>query len=631
MQEESAWLYRDLGRKILGPNSLSYLARSIRGFASAVRDYVDKPLGGKPSRKLSDRLELREIQLEQLSEVFEAFWVSNQVDLMHRGFTLPQTLDNDSFSLGQLPWSNQTWEVFSSLALDPDSPVSVLEGLSWSDIYSEPHETLPFFDIVQTISDWLPFAQSEGLLVNLNAGLDEAAEQFQMEMCVRSGLSLEDISRYRDLLARRNGWATASETLDQISDEYGLSRERIRQLEARLMATALSRSRRPWQVFEQISSTELPDKLGDVDEQIRSRHGLNADWSVETIRSFMEVSGSPDHAEVLFANTWPSSEESEEQNQKLSALRKARSDVGVIKLSNIYVPSLNRSMSLEEATATTRSKFGSANIYGEYAIVSNAGNTAGIYSAIALQLGICSPLHVDQVLNGVRRAATQRNSQGTLPDRETFIALMRQSEDFTVSETLMVSGREQEYESGTIQRWLVDLISSQEGFVISKAQAFRFALSSSIKLSSLNNYVTYQAAIRTPQDGFLTLVGHTPSNADIEFAKRVADALYVPNSSVEFTSPVPGTLLVEFILSTPFFTSGTLSASSLLAELLGGHPRRVMCCSEFNEASQGNIKVTSGFLTGLSAAKDHLLYAHGFAEGDQVRLRIDENYCQVLL
>lgn len=631
MEEQAAWLYRDLGRKILGPNSLAFLTRSIRGFASAARDFVEKPLGGKPSRKLSDRLDLREMQVDQFSEIFEAFWLSNQHDLMNLGFTLPQNLDGDSVSLGQLPWANQTWELFSSLSLSKESPISVLEGLNWSDAYSESHEALAFFDIVQTVSDWLPYAHSKGLLVNLNAGLEEAAAQFQMEICVRAGLSTDDIGRYSDLLARRNGWGIGSETLDQISEEYALSRERIRQIEARLLATASSRSRMAWQVYEQISHTELPDKLGDVDQQIRSLNGLSPDWSINSIRSLMEISGSQMHADLLFANTWPSTEESEDQSQKLNALRKARSDVGVIKLSNVHVPSLNCTLTLEEAAALTRAKFGSANIYGEYAIVSNAANTAGIYSAVALQLGICNPLHVDQVINGVRRAATQRNSQNTLPDREAFIALLRQTEDFAVSDSLMVSGREQEYEPGTIQRWLVDLISSQDGFVISKAQAFRFALSSNIKLSSLNNYVTYQAAIRTPQDGFLTLVGHAPSNVDIDFAKRVADALYVPNSTVEFASAGVGALLVEFIFSTPFFTSGTLSSSPLLTELLGSNPRRVLCCEEFNETSNSNIKVTSGFLTGLAAAKDHLIYAHGFTEGDNVRLRIDETYCQVLV
>ncbi len=629
MKYESAWLFGDLGRQILGPNALNYLARSISGFAAEARGYAEKVLGGKPGQRLSVRFEERERQIAKFAELLESSWRAKKSILMQCGFLLPHDTDTNLISLAELPWTNETWVLFSDLSMTPETPITALEGLNWSDVYSDFWGHVPFLDIVQMTMDWLPFACSNGMLVNPKADLSSAANQFQAEICLRAGLSDNDSLRYEDLLARRNGWGIDAETVDQISDEYHLSRERIRQIEAKLMSVATSRSRRAWPILEQIAETQLPNKLGDPDDQLQSLHGLNAEWSIASIRTFMEISGSPHLADRLFANVYPSTEESREQNQILMALRKARSDVGVIKLDNIFVPELKRTLSLEEAAGVTKSKFGSANIFREYAIVSNAGNTAGIYSAVALQLGVCSPLHVDQVMHGVTRAATQRNSQNTLPDRESFIALLRQSSDFKVSETFMVSGREQEYEAGTIQRWIVDQISSQQGFVISKAQLFRSALLEGTKLSSLNNYVSYHAAIRSPRNGFLTLVGYTPSNADIDFAKRVADAVAVPNSKIECRASGPGVFIVEFTFSTNFLLSGVISPTPLLIELFGQGSKKTSCCSDFE--SDSKVKITSSFLSGLSQLKDHMLYDHGYAEGDQVRLQMDDSVCRVLI
>jgi hypothetical protein len=631
MTAESAWLYGDMGRKVLGPNSLSYLARSIRGFSSAVEGLAEKTLGGRPSNAAAARLQIRLEQMQKMSDILFSFWSANRRALTERGFTLPSSLNSDSTSFGTLPWTKATWTFFESLNYSPDLPITVLEGLTWGDLLDEAEDASVFFDVIQMLNDWLPFAVKEEMLVNLDETLGSAVNSFQREVCVRAAVAGSDVISYQNLLARRHGWGIDAETLRQISSAHDISPERIRQIESRLLMTAASRSRKPWRILESIAETVVEDKLFDVDQQVIELNGISDYWSVDSLRSFMTISGSPGLGDQLFANSWLTTEEALENNQKVRALRKARSLVGVIKLDTVVVPELNRVMSVSEATALTRKVFGSTNIYGEYAIVSNAANMANIYTAVANQLSVCNPLHFDQVMEGVRRAAKQRTAHNTLPDRDSFLALLRQSEDFDVSDALMVTGREISHEFGTISSWLVDLISSQDGFVISKAQVFRLALANNVKLSSLNVYVTFQSTIRSPRDGFLTLVGHTPTNADLEFAKRVADAIAVPNSRVECRGSADGDFFVEFTLSTTFLVSGAVSAPALLKELFGKSKRKVKCCSGFNEGSNSHVSINSGFLTGLAPVRDHLLSEHGFREGHDIRLEIDESFCQVLI
>lgn len=625
-----AWLFGDIGRPILGPNSLNFLAKSIPGFSEWIKSLMKELVGGPARDKPTLRLEKQGKQFGELFAVMQHCRDLEGETLDCKAFVVSQADDFESVLLGNLPWTMDTWAIFRELGLSETDPIGVIEGLTWHEIFAAEKGFPAFFDIIQILNDWLPFAHDQHMLVNPEAKLEEIVRAFQVEIMARANFNITNQIVYQDLLERRNGWGVPEETLDELGASWALTRERVRQIESLLNLTVKSRTRDSWFLLKKLSKYEAQDKFANVMEDIRAEFSLNETWTIEALTTLLSALRDKSSAIRFEENVLPTASESSEHAKKIKALRDARSDFGVIKLDAVVDPVKKGFLPVEEAVILAQIAYGKVNHFGNYAIVSRQDFSAGIYSAIANQLQVCNPLHVDQILVGVTRAATQRNAQNTLPDRQTFVQLLKQSEDFDVSDTLMVSGREQEYDPGTIQRWLLDLICAQDGAVLSKAEVYREALLADVKLSSLNSYMTFQSTLRQAGKGLMTVVGNTPTNAQIDFANRVAEAKYVANTPIRIESLNSDQFQLKFTFSTPFFESGTVSSTELLHQLYGKDAKRIYCCPEFDAETNSYVNIKSNFLYGLAGAKDHLLYSHGYSEGDEVTLRISKESVTVI-
>lgn len=630
-ENEGAWLFGDIGRPLLGSSSSEFLSKSIPGFSEWTRPLFKNPVGGPARGKASLRLERQNEQLIALYEVLKRCIEIDGVTLENKAFVISQTDNYENVQLCNLPWTRETWEVFRKSGFDENESIDVLEGMTWREIFnaSNPYEV--FFDIVQMISDWLPYASKNDLLVDPSASIDDIVRAFQLETMARANFNISSQIVYQDLLQRRNGWGVPAETLDDLGSSWGLTRERVRQIEALLGLIVKSRTRDSWSLLREISLFTTHDKFLDVAEGLRETFSLNENWNLDTVSSLLESLCDRSVAMEFEKQVLPNDLESIAQMHRVKAVRDARSIIGVIKLDAVADPEGPGFLPVQEAIWVAQSAYAKVNHAGNYAIVSRLDSSAGIYTAIAHQLSVSSSLHLDQVLVGVMRAATQRNAQNTLPDRQTFIQLLRQSEDFDLADNFMVTGRAQEHEQGTIQRWLLDLVSAQEGAIMSKAEVFREALLSDVKLSSLNLYLTFQPTLRPAGRGLVTIVGNTPTRSAIEFANSIAEARYVANGPLGIESLNLQEFQLKFIFSTPFFESGTISSSELLRQMFGTNAKRIYCCPEFDAETNSSVKIKNNFLYGLAGAKDHLLYRHGYSEGDQVTLVISEDSVRMKL
>ena len=621
---ENAWLFGDIGRPILGPASFAFLARTIPGFSEWVRELVKTTVGGRPRENAKSRLETQAKQLNELFEVLKRCRAAEGETLDCKAFVISQADDYDVVTLGNLPWTVNTWDILRNLGFNFEDSIRVLEGITWNELFSFENGIEAFFDIVQMINDWLPFAHDRELLIEVDATIDELVPTFQRELIARANFNIVGQITYHDLLQRRNGWGVQAQTLDEIGADLALTRERVRQIEAQLALIAKARTRDSWTALQNLASYEAKSKFSQVISELREEFTLSENWGIQELESLLEIICGEHLAAEFAKNVLPSIAESTEHRVLTKAVRDARSIIGVIKLDTIANPDGSGFLPVSEALSVAQEIYGKVNFANNYAIVSRNSN-AGLYSAIAIQLQVCNPLHIDQIIVGIQRAASQRNAKGTIPDKQSLVQMLRQSGDFDVSDNQLVSGREQEHEPGTIQRWLLDLISSQDGAVISKAEVYREALISGVKLSSLNIYITFQPTIRPAGRGLITLVGNTPTKAQLDFANRVAEAKYVANTPVQIKALNAEEFQIEFTFSTPFFESGTVSSTELLLQMYGTEAKRIYCCPEFDAETNSFVKIKSNFLYGLASAKDHLLYHHGYSEGDKVRLIISKD------
>ena len=191
-----------------------------------------------------------------------------------------------------------------------------------------------------------------------------------------------------------------------------------------------------------------------------------------------------------------------------------------------------------------------------------------------------------------------------------------------------MTGRTEEILKDSVQGWLLDQILSARGKVISKPQIMRLAMASGYKISSLGIYMSFSALVRIAGEGLLTVVGAAPSAEDVEYAKSVSEASYIPNELLDYKiDPASQEITVRFIYSTPFLISGVLPVDRVLGNMIGPDKRSIFCCDELETSANAKLSAGSN-LAGFAPIREHILDEHDIREGDALKISIGKNSMQ---
>jgi hypothetical protein len=361
---------------------------------------------------------------------------------------------------------------------------------------------------------------------------------------------------------------------------------------------------------------------------IRDEFDLNENWTLLGVKNFVSFCAPPEATQAFEELTTISPAQQKEIAGVTQAIRDARTELGVMRTDTICLP--GETVPLGRQTVLDHLPY----VYGfvlsseNYAIVSTKSKNPGIFTSVANQLAICPKLHLEQLQEGIRRQATYRQAQHVLPPADVFAELLRQSKDFEIDSGGFVTGRTEEILKDGVQGWLLEQILSARGKVISKAQIMRLAMASGYKISSLGVYMSFSALIRIAGEGLLTVVGATPSSEDVQYAKSVSEASYVPNELLDYkVDPVSQELTVRFTYSTPFLISGVLPVDRVLGNMIGPDKRSIFCCDEL--ATSANAKLSAGSnLAGFAPFREHILDEHDIREGDALKISIGKNNVQ---
>ncbi len=547
---------------------------------------------------------------------------------MDYGFFENSELDVEAILLGELPWLASTWSCFRMLDLDEKSVLAELEGLSWREIYScseSPEEVI--LDVMQMLTEWLPYAQSNGLVFNRTVNLESLREYFEQELLARIGYLDNPEWKLGSIFSDRGGWGRPRKTLDDIGGELGLTRERVRQIESGLSQVLSARPRLTMPYFlNQIFESAVGAGPMVAFETIKDKYFPLEYWTLETFLDFLSKHFSADITNAWKVALVPGEEALSQLGEVIQILRDERSEIGFIRLSKAkkqvspQVPDSLVELALKKA-------YPNPVIQGDYALVSRKGES-GFIRNISQQLFYCSPLSMDQLYTGLKMEATYRNARHSLPDAATCLDLIRQMPDYFVSADGFVEGPTAPPGKGTQIEWIAKQIEASPGQVISKNELFQNAMNRGMKVSTVTMLLSYSPMFRGLGGGLVTFVGRFPSDSDMRHATAVAKAIKV-STSVEVLLASSTSFTLKIKLGTNFLSSGSLAINGQVSNLTGQTNYDLVCCESFE--TKGKVKAKGNFITGIGLARHHLLQHHAAVPGSSLLAYFDlqSNVCTI--
>lgn len=569
------------------------------------------------------------LRRKTLAPLFQIFTEALDQESLTRLLSSPILLDLDSdldIQIHITPVQVHTLDFLSGLGFGQESCLYLLQGMDIREFIAAGGNFLMLAELWQIAFEWVPFARRNDMLRT-----PVAPELFLTKLCgevaIRSGLRGEKAASAVDVFLRRNGWGVPSETLDAIAQTYDLSRERIRQIERRMLDCSSAASYLVPEIFSELLELNLSgaqiDPLTILNRTLENSGSSFAGWTISSLAQVFDFLGQPSLGVLLEEHCVPNKEELEEHQALAASLRKARNVFGVIKLTSVINVLTNVSYSKEHVLANIGTVYKKYWASGDYAVVSNrTDSNPMIFNQVSYQLWYGKSLHLDQVYEGVRRASVARNSNATLPPRSVLADLLSQSEFFEIDSNWFISGLSKPTETEGILHWLHQVIKEAPGSVISKSAVLRKGLIAGINVSSIGQYISQSPVIRQPKEKFLTLVGVNVRAEDLELAELIDKASYVENEPIVFAPQDTGDVNVKALFSTPFFTSGVLYLNALGVAFVGTpSTREIRCCEIFVSESKATLSQGTMWY-GFASIRNHLIEEHQVQEGSYFCFRL---------
>ena len=527
------------------------------------------------------------------------------------------TTDLQDCHVGDLPLLPITRKVLSSLNVSESARLDDVAAISRQAFFGADPDGLTsedgaaaLLDLTVAYEHWWPNrSQTPIWRAHEAEELETLARAIVEEYVHLDGNRLDE--SWVDAVLARQSWGVPAATLQQIGDDVGVTRERVRQILARLDALI---GQRIWPV---------PELLSDVVAAVANQEpqtvpstiklggfGEDDDWTAEEVAVLLEWFGHGASAGALRSAWEQAAGEAEVTREEASAVRKARSALGFLDLTTVSLTD-GGLLTPEEAERAARDTYSKVFKHNHWMLVGSKSRTTA-EGVVGRQFCAADLQSSDEIMQGLERKRTARQAD-QLPPREFVFELLRQCGAVSVMGENW-TGPRLEPDEGSIDAWLLKKLSEADGGVLDRTVILRSALSEGMSLSSMHQYLSYSPIVRfVEKTSIVRLAGHNADAEHIELAKRVADALEV-DTEIEWIVSQTGAVELNVRFGTGPFTTGIVNVDGGLAGLWpqAGANIDCMCDLEFRgrirRYGQGNQLI--GWTTLLS----HLVQEHEGSE-----------------
>jgi len=621
------WRFGDDNHQLLGNRSYAQFSQMLTHLARAEFLQATKSVGKLVNDGQGERIrQSAEGALNQANYALEAVGVATIRSLRESAFYVSH-LDSD-LQILQLQLSQTALQTLAKLDLSPTDSLANLGGLIWSELYDQTESWKEVLEICHALYDWLPWLLEQSFELQIDDDLTTLGRKISEQATSAAGFGNHATLNWAGLLPARFGWGVKKMTLDQLGVQAGKTRERVRQVEQKIMSQFKNTANTYHPALLEILTHEVINHKKEITDALRADGiEISKDWNDKGLKKLFECVGLTEEYETWYEANRITDEHKSASAALDKAIRNARTHLGTVKLNTIRIPGEDEPVSRDIVVERIQDLYKVTHIYGDYALVSNKGNSTA-FTESAHQLYVSSPLSLEVIAKGIGQVAVARNCAAVMPPTPVLGKLLEMA-GLKKNDQGLFEGPRKELTEGSLQIWLYNYLLNSNNKISSKPAIYRAAINEGLSINSLGIYLSYQSWMRFLGDSLFTLVGESPSASDIEFARRVEQATYVANKNATYSVAPDGKYIyVDAHFSTPLLTNGIISIDSHLSEILGPAERKIICCHNYE--SDADAKTRQGAWHGFAVLRQHLMQEHSLEEGDTIPLKVDNELVRVI-
>lgn len=514
-------------------------------------------------------------------------------------------------TLAEAPLLVSTFARLLQHGCEPERPLAQALQLRRSEIFTERADALVLIDLEMLIEHWLPHRDADANWQQMRqaARLRDVATPLALRLRFAGPRAAPTASE----IIRRHGWGQPKSTLEQLGQERGVTRERMRQLfvpiERRLGERRWPLSSR---IEDAIRRLVEPSDLDEGDDDLLEEIG--SEWKIAAVVNLLEGLGR--HEMAAHVKEASAARGRGIGGEMRSIIRRHRSLLGFLDLTVLGKNPVILA-SGHDPVRLIKKVYSRVVVEEDFALATSDPSSPAERIA-AQQFFVTPSISPAEFREGFIRVAKKRK-QPSPPRSAELIALLTAVGAVTSSGST-VTGPPGELAEGTLHRWLADQLENANGGVLHVESLVRLAIRDQKNLSSLTSYVSYEPFVRRiGGTGLVRLVGRTVGDADQQMASRIAEAQRT--QTIVVAKPHKSGLAIDLTAGTALFASGVLQIPSQIRAIWPkpGPTPRCLC----NHVFESRFTLGKNGTTGWQSLLSHLALNHGFLVGGMIRMVLD--------
>lgn len=535
-------------------------------------------------------------------------------------------LQDEELSVADLPLFAGTRSVLQSLNFQSSASINTIAEISRGSFMTVKDGAAALLDLTIAVEHWWPWRLYAPIWHAREVNtLEQVARAIIEEYASQLGSHLEGV--WVEAVLARQSWGVPKSTLQEIGDQVGVTRERVRQILARFDVLV---GQRVWPIPSLLAEVVLTIAQGDpetVPTAIKSNgYGADDDWTAEEIAVLLEWFGH-DQLSAELRISWEKADMvARVTPEDAKAVRASRSALGF--LNTMTVTSTDGSfMDPSRVCKIANQLYPRTFQQGNWLLVGTRNSTMA-EGTVSRQLCANHTQSTEEIIEGLERRRRARQAD-QLPPPDVITSLLSQS-GCLENENGLWTGQITPPEPGSIEAWLLKTIHAAEGGVLHRDVILRRGQDDGLNLVSLHQFLSYSPIVRNiDASPLLRLAGRSVDPSAADFALRVAEAVRIATEA-EWSQVDPQTIELTVVVGTSLMSSSILNVDAALAGLWpeGGAEIECLCDRSFegriNRYGLGNQLI--GWMTLLS----HLNQEHGFREGDSLTVRVSTGVLRIV-
>jgi hypothetical protein len=427
---------------------------------------------------------------------------------------------------------------------------------------------------------------------------------------------------------RHYAFAEPGLTLDELGKEWGLTRERVRQIVDPLMNVSLQIESevpillRAVEIFEECEDEEqFKFKLAET--SLFSGEEVSWQWLWGLTRIL-----SPDSlANRVFDKHLEMQSELEANLPIRSLIKKDRSKFG---LYDLQVIAKKYEINPDKAFKIIADIYPRSLRSGSLVLARTKNLDTMFENSIAKQLKVSSPLEVKDLLVGLQRTGKYRDVSllGSITDLTNLIVVLAGNPP---KYEKILDGLIKEVDFQALEKWLIEIFSDVELGILHTNEVVNYALRDKrINVSSIAVYLLNSPIIRSHGRSLYSLVGTEVTKDQLDaYIQVIRGSTEASEVSYEMIDASKGILTVKPNINV--ITSGIVFPPSGYKEIFEDFKFESFCeCGQL-DTTQAVKFTSSGFWTGFTAMIRHGFSHHQLSRGSIFRFEFDFDNSKVCL